>query len=55
MFKHLKAFFAPRHELPPYVHFHLDDDGQRVFCDASSCHPAPEPTAINALLRYPIR
>lgn len=29
----------PREPLPSYVHFHVDDRGNEVFCDESACRP----------------
>lgn len=28
--------------LPPYVHFHVDDEGREVLCDETRCRPKPE-------------
>lgn len=30
----------PREPLPSHVHFHLDAQGNRIFCDESICRPA---------------
>jgi len=37
-----------REPLPPHVHFHLDDQGNEVLCDASACRP--QPAAVSPLL-----
>jgi hypothetical protein len=42
LFKNLLA----REPLPPYVHFHLDDDGRQVWCDESACRPKSRPEAL---------
>lgn len=38
MFNLLKRL-APREPLPPHVHFHIDEHGNRRFCDESACRP----------------
>jgi hypothetical protein len=35
----------PAKQLPPHVHFHIDEDGNRVLCDESVCRPKRRPTA----------
>jgi hypothetical protein len=36
----------PREPLPPHVHFHHDEHGNRVFCDESVCRPSPRPLSL---------
>ena len=55
MIKLLRALFEPRPPLPPYAHFHIDDDGHRVFCDESACRPAQDPPLLAGLLVPPVR
>jgi hypothetical protein len=56
MLKFLKPLFDRRDALPPHVHFHTDETGQRVFCDESICRPAYEPPALgHALFGHPVR
>jgi len=33
--------------LPPHLHFHIDDHGNKVICDESACRPVPRPTWIH--------
>lgn len=35
--------FLPREPLPPHIHFHVDQDGNEVFCDDSVCRPQRRP------------
>jgi hypothetical protein len=48
MIRLLKTLLV-REQLPPHVHFHLDDDGRQVWCDESMCHP----TRRTEALRFP--
>jgi hypothetical protein len=51
MFDLLKRL-APREPLPAHVHFHLDDHGNRVFCDEAACRPSPRPLALSVPPRW---
>ncbi len=42
MIRLLKSLL-PREPLPAHVHFHLDDHGNEVWCDESTCRPAGRP------------
>jgi len=42
MIRLLKSLL-PREPLPAHVHFHLDDNGNEVWCDESACRPARRP------------
>ncbi|HEV7771692.1 MAG TPA: hypothetical protein VGO48_00235 [Conexibacter sp.] len=39
----------PRESTPAHVHFHLDNDGNKVWCDESVCRP----THRTATLLFP--
>jgi hypothetical protein len=43
MFHLLRALFPAPARLPDYVHFHIDDSGQRRLCDESACRPPVDP------------
>ena len=45
MFRMLKNLL-PRETLPAHIHFHLDDDGNQVWCDASACRPTRRPDPL---------
>jgi hypothetical protein len=36
----------PREPLPAHVHFHVDDHGERVWCDESVCRPTRYPNPL---------
>lgn len=40
----------PGDKLPAHVHFHIDDHGNEIFCDASVCRPQ-RPTLLLTHLR----
>jgi hypothetical protein len=42
MIRLLKSLL-PREQPPAYLHFHLDDHGNEVWCDESACRPARRP------------
>ena len=43
----LKLFkrLLPAEQLPPHLHFHIDDHGNKVICDESICRPKARPVA----------
>ncbi len=39
----------PREPLPTYIHYHVDDLGNEVFCDESACRPTNPPLIESSL------
>jgi len=39
MLRRLRSLFATREPLSPYLHTHLDDNGETYVCDESACRP----------------
>jgi len=38
--------FLPREPLPPHIHFHIDHDGNEVWCDETICRPQQRPAPL---------
>jgi hypothetical protein len=36
----------PREPLPFHIHFHVDNDGNEVWCDESVCRPRHRPDPL---------
>lgn len=48
MIRLLKSLL-PREHCSPYVHTHLDDSGNEVWCDESVCRPTQRPDLLRIL------
>ena len=53
MLRFLSALFAPDDHLSHIVHYHLDEQGERRFCDESACHPAKDRLTPQQHLLFP--
>ena len=55
MLRFLSALFAPNDHLSHIVHYHLDEYGERRFCDESVCRPTNDRSTAPAMLFPPYR